>query len=401
MPIIYLLDFYAEMRLLRELRCKIMSYLHLPDQNVSDKDQKALKKIKIKLETIKKQDGKYWLKTDCKNEIALELDYELGELNKDEIFLEKGEQHFFNYLDERHPGFKSELAKCVHFLNNQRYQHFITDRDGTVSDYCGRYQSSIQSIHNAVFLSSFAKVIQGKSIIITSAPLYNIGLKDISIFRGNEFVLSGSKGREIIDENGHKAQYPIEKTQQRKLNRLNQALEQLLDQEEYSPFRFIGSGLQYKFGQTTLARQDKNKAIAEEKSQQLKREVEKLLVKLDPKQNFFRLEDTGKDLEIMLTVNSQDTSELKEDFNKGHGLKFITEQCNLNIKNQNLLICGDTSSDLSMLEMANKMKANCTSIFVTTNDKLKQEVKKLCNQSLIVSSPEVLTSALYLYSKTQ
>lgn len=399
MPIIYLADFYAEMRLLRETRFKILQDLQTSDQSVKPYHFKELQKIKTRLESIVKDRGLFSLKTNQEGAIAIELDYELSELQKDEIFLKDGEKGLFKYLQNIHPDFNNEVDKGVKFLENQEFMHFITDRDGTVSNYCGRYQSSIQSIHNAVFLSSLTKKIEGKSIIITSAPLYNIGLKDISIFLEEDFVLAGSKGRELTDEKGLKFEYPIEKYQQEKLNELNNAIENLLSKAEYSSFRYIGSGLQYKFGQTTLARQDKNESIPEDQSLNLKHEIEKLLKKLDPDSSFFRLEDTGKDLEIMLTVDSED-DQGKKDFDKGHGLHFITEQLNMKIENQKLLICGDTSSDLPMLKAANDMGANASSIFVTTDNDLKREVKKLCQDSFIVSSPDVLVTALYLYSKT-
>jgi thioredoxin reductase len=89
-----------------------------------------------------------------------------------------------------------------------------------------------------------------------------------------------------------------------------EAIEELLEKPEFSPFRYIGSGLQYKFGQTTLARQDKNLSIPKTKSIHLKEEVQKLINKTDPKQKYFWLEDTGKDLEIMLTVSKNDQVEV-------------------------------------------------------------------------------------------
>ena len=52
-----------------------------------------------------------------------------------------------------------------------------------------------------------------------------------------------------------------------------------------------------------------------------------------------------------------------------------------------------------MLERANDMQADVSSIFVTTDDSLKKEVKKLCEQSIIVSNPDILVTSLYLYSK--
>lgn len=399
MPIIYLADFYAEMRLLRETRCKIISNIK-STQKPNHYDLRELNNIEGRLTSIKKNDSLFQLKTHQDDVIALELDYELGEIQKDKIFLEDGEDALLKHFEDIHPNFKNEVDKGVEFLKHQQFQHFITDRDGTISNYCGRYQSSVQSIYNALFLSNFAKNIEGNSIIITSAPLYNIGLADISVQPENDFILAGSKGRELIDENGQKHEYTIKEDQQQKLDELNSALKNLLKKDEYSSFRYIGSGLQLKFGQTTLARQDKNQSIPEKKSLNLKHEIRDLLKRLDPEKNYFRLEDTGKDLEMILTVETEN-KEFKEDFDKGDGFKFITDQLNIKTQNQKILICGDTASDLPMIERANDMQADVSSIFVTRDDSLKKEVKRLCEQSIIVSNPDILVTSLYLYSKTQ
>ena len=396
MEIIYLADFYMQMRMLRETRAFIVSALRSTDDLLENDFIKQLQRAEDQIQGIPKKSGCYTLKTHDDEEVHLELDYELGELKKDRIYLEKGQKALQEHLADINPNFNEELEKGLEFLGKRKFHHFITDRDGTVSNYCGRYQSSIQAIYNAIYLSDIARKIPGKSVILTSAPLYRIGLVDISVQPKEDFVLAGSKGRELQDENGQQYHYPIDKEQQEKLDKLNEAIEELLEKPEFSPFRYIGSGLQYKFGQTTLARQDKNRSIAESKSLHLKEEVQKLINRTDPKQEHFRLEDTGKDLEIMLTVSKNDQV---EDFNKGHGVKFIAQKLKLPMKEKNVLICGDTASDLPMLTAAKEMGAHVTCIFVTTDTELQKEVTRYCEDALIVSSPDVLVSLLYHYAK--
>ena len=395
MEIIYLADFYTQMRMLRETRAFIVNEI-LAEKPISNEYLHQLDKIEKQLQSILQLDGFYQLKTHDDDPISLELDYELSELKKDRLFLDDGQQGLEDYLSSIHYEFQKELKKAKQFLSNRQFDHFITDRDGTVANYCGRYQSSIQAIYNAIYLTRFAEKIPGKSVILTSAPLCRIGLIEISVQPEDQFVLAGSKGRELQDEKGHQYHYPIDKKQQEKLDELNEAIEELLEKPEFSPFRYIGSGLQYKFGQTTLARQDKNRSIAGSKSLHLKEEVQKLINRTDPKQEHFRLEDTGKDLEIMLTVSKNDQV---EDFNKGHGVKFIAQKLKLPMKGKNVLICGDTASDLPMLTAAKEMGAHVTCIFVTTDTELQKEVTRYCEDALIVSSPDVLVSLLYHYAK--
>lgn len=61
----------------------------------------------------------------------------------------------------------------VEFLGGEHcsFQNLITDRDGTINNYCGRYKSSIQSAYNSVFLSCFALFCCVNAAILTAAPL--------------------------------------------------------------------------------------------------------------------------------------------------------------------------------------------------------------------------------------
>ena len=396
MEIIYLADFYMQMRMLRETRAYIVSALRSTNEQLENEHIKQLERTLDLLNAIHKKNGSYILKTHDTEEVHLELDYELGELKKDKIYLEEGQKALEQHLADINPNFNEELEKGLDFLGKRKFHHFITDRDGTVSNYCGRYQSSIQAIYNAIYLSDVARKISGKSVILTSAPLYRIGLVDISVQPKEDFVLAGSKGRELQDEKGQQYHYPIDKEQQGKLDKLNEAIEEMLEKPEFSPFRYIGSGLQYKFGQTTLARQDKNLSISKAKSLHLKEEVQKLIQRIDPKHEHFRLEDTGKDLEIMLTISKNDQV---EDFNKGHGVKFIAQKLELPMKEKNVLICGDTASDLPMLKAAKEMGAQVTCIFVTTDRELQKEVARYCKDAFILSSPDSLVSLFYHYAK--
>lgn len=397
MPIKTLAEFYTCMQLLQQARAKIVNAINVSD-TIDVKDLKYLEQIKINLEDIPRNGNLYELKTSQGKSIELELDYELHELRKDDIFLKHGHKALKDHMCKIHKNYEQEVNDGFEFLKKHSFKHFVTDRDGTITNYCGRYQSSIQSIYNALCLSEFKKAIDGRSIILTSAPLQDIGLADVSIQPEGEFILAGSKGRELLlDYKKHT--FPIEEHQQRKLNELNEAIDKLLEREEFSSFRYIGSGLQHKFGQTTLARQDKNNSISAKKSQELKNSIENLLQKLDPSNSYFSLEDTGKDLEIMLKINSG-TNNLEE-FDKGHGLKFIMKHLDEDIRNESLLICGDTASDVPLITAAQHLGAGVTSVFVTEDENLKDLVKAKCKDAFFVSSPDVLIYMLYKYSKHQ
>ena len=392
MQLTYLADFYTQMRMLREVRRSIVSAL-LANETTEDQYISQLKKTENQLRAIPKAGNFYKLKTYDDDHVLLELDYELGEIKKDSIYLEQGQQALENHLSTIHTDFKKQVNEGVHFLRDKQFDHFVTDRDGTIANYCGRYQSSIQAIYNAMYLSDFAKVIPGKRIILSAAPLYHIGLLAISIQPKAEYVFAGSKGREFVDINGDKFYYSIDEKQEKKLKQLNQAIEKVLEKKEFSTFRYIGSGLQYKFGQTTLAHQDKNTSIAQERSLQLRKIIDQLVKDLDPDAHFFNMVDTGKDLEITLTYKKEGQDQAEE-FDKGHGLNFLIRKLKMEIYGKKILICGDTASDLPMLQAAKDLQASVTCIFVTTDNALKKQVKKICPDALIVNSPDILVTIL-------
>jgi len=155
----------------------------------------------------------------------------------------------------------------------------------------------------------------------------------------------------------------------------------------------IGSGLQYKFGQTTIARQDVSSSIPELKSTAFLIKVENLLKRLDPDNQYFRIEDTGLDIEIILTVSDSGSDSLK-DFDKGDGLSFLNTELSLNLSDGKTLICGDTFSDLAMVKKSIEITGTTIAIFVTTDEKLKKELSRICPKSILVSSPDVLVWSL-------
>ena len=390
-------DFYECMRILHKVRKSILNAI-LHAERIKIRDLVTLERIKHKLEEIPKTDELYKLKSLQNEDIILELDYELGEIKKDSIFLKFGPKALKDHMCEIHSNYQNEVDAGLKFLKKFEFDHFITDRDGTISNYCGRYRSSVQSIYNALCLSGFSKAVNGKSIILTSAPLFHHGLEEVSIQSQDEYILSGSKGREILIEN-NKHNFPLAKDEKEKLQELENEISHLLEDDDFSVFKHIGSGFQIKFGQITLARQDKNHSIKEEKSQNLKIIIQNLIKGIDPERTYFGIEDTGYDLEIMLKIKSQRNT--LEEFDKGHGFKFIMNELQVNLKNKTILICGDTASDVPMLKAAQELGANVLSVFVTNDEKLKDLVSSVCERSHFVSSPDVLVYMLYKYAEKQ
>ena len=164
-------------------------------------------------------------------------------------------------------------------------------------------------------------------------------------------------------------------------------------------FSLSGSGLQLKFGQTTIARQDISNSIPKQGSLKFFKIIENIVAEIDPDNKYFRIEDTGLDIEILLTIGGNDQSGKLRDFDKGDGINFLNTELNLNLSKGPNLICGDTNSDVPMVATSMEKTKDTYSIFVTNNDELKQKVKNVCAKTIFVNEPDILVTALYYLSK--
>jgi hypothetical protein len=348
----------------------------------------SLERAKSFLDALPREGDKVLLTLDGK-ELPFSLEYEISELEKDIVFLNGGEQELYGYLEGLHSGFSREVSEGVKFLEGINFRNLFSDRDGTVNNYCARYNTSVQSAYNAAFIAKYVKNRVENGVILTSAPLEGTGIIDLSAMPEYSVIFGGSKGREMADLKGNRRRYPVEEEKQKQLDELNRRLEELLDQNGYRKLQMIGSGLQFKFGQTTVARQDMNGSVEPKKSEEFLREVEELVKDLDPGREVFRIEDTGKDIEILLTVEGG-----SRDFDKGDGIEFIDQTLGLGLLEGPNLICGDTHSDVPMVRASMERTENTFAVFVTKDDELKQEVKDVCDSSFFLDEPDSLVTIL-------
>ena len=279
----------------------------------------------------------------------------------------------------------------VAMLEGKKLNAFITDRDGTINNYCGRYRSSVQPIYNAIWLTRFAEECCENPIIITSAPLKDPGIVDVSVNPEKKIIYAASKGREFIDLTGTRRSFEVAPEKQQILDRLNEQLKALVAQPEYEKYGLIGSGLQLKFGQTTIARQDISESIPAEESAAFKDELTRIVATLDPERKNFRIEDTGLDIEIILTIEGE--GGLK-DFDKADSVNYLADELGLELSRGPHLVCGDTASDAPMIDATVAHSEDTYAIFVTTNDELRERVMRSSPNAVIVPTPDMLVAIL-------
>jgi hypothetical protein len=352
-----------------------------------------LRKTLSEIEALPREEGRYRLNVSGLGERPLDLSYETTELQRDIRFLTEGEAALAADLTAAHPGFEDRVREGIEFLSGVRFRNLFSDRDGTVNNYCARYNTSVQSAYNALFITRYVKTQVTNGVILTSAPLADVGIIDMSAMPEGAVILGGSKGREMEDTRGRRHRYEIPEEQARKLAALNGRLKTLLETPDYRKFSLIGSGLQFKFGQTTVARQDMTESVDPDESEAFLERVRDLVSDLDPTSRDFRIEDTGKDIEIMLTVETEGEDD-RRDFDKGDGIRFIDDTLNLGMSRGPNLVCGDTGSDVPLVEAALDRCADTRTIFVTRDEALKERVRAVGADCFFVESPDMLAMIL-------
>ena len=382
-------DFYALMGDTREVRFGAVATL-LAGGEVDGAVIQSLSNALDSLEDVPEIEGRRVLSLDGPRSVNLDMDYEINELRKDIFYLEEGEETFLDFLADLHPGFDTHVAAGRDLLGGLDLACMVTDRDGTINNYCARYLTSIQSVYNALFLSRFARDHVARPIILTSAPLD--GLVKISVNPEGEIYYAASKGRECLDLEGRVRRLAISEDKQEAIAALNERLEELLARPEYGKFLLIGSGLQFKFGQSTVARQDIGKSIDPAESEAFLETLTTLVHELDPDHRNFRMEDTGLDVEIILTIET--SGEGLKDFDKGDGVRFLDAELGLEMFRGVHLVCGDTGSDVPMLEAALEMAPETRAIYVTEDEPLARRVTGLTGNALIVPTPDVLVTIM-------
>ncbi len=382
-------DFYTLMGDTREVRYHAVATI-LDGGEVDATVTQSLSNALDSLEDIPEIKGKHVLSLDGSSSIDLDMDYEINELRKDIFYLEEGEETFLDFLGDLHPDFDTHVAAGRDLLQGLDLGCLITDRDGTVNNYCARHLTSIQSIYNGVFLSRFARDHVARPIILTSAPLD--GLVKISVNPEGKMYYAASKGRECLDLEGCIRRLAISADKQQAIDVLNDRLTQLVAQPGFGKFLLIGSGLQFKFGQSTVARQDIGKSIDAAESEAFLGTLKALVSELDPHRSNFRVEDTGLDVEIILTIETSEDG--LKDFDKGDGVRFLNSELDLGMFHGLHLVCGDTGSDVPMLEAALEMAPDTRAIYVTENTELARRVTDLTDNALIVPEPDMLVAIM-------
>lgn len=287
-----------------------------------------------------------------------------------------------------------------------------SDRDGTLSNYCARYDTSVQPIWNALALSVFSMLPQVRRFVeVTSAPLdqpegFGNGLLDLTTSIVGPIALAGSSGRHYFGGVDEAGALPLSPTLQRRFTRLQEAAIALI--ERYPTFRKIGSGFQIKYDQICIGIQNQARSVPVGEAEEFQRALSEMVDELNAAEGaevfHLGLIDHDSNAEIKIDDDpAEGQAQPAGSYGKRQGFNYLYEVLALATRapkgsgRPNFLLCGDTPGDIGLIEGALDRRApeNVFGIFVTKDRSLRARVKALLPKGNVafVSNPDALVMA--------
>ncbi|KAI6229697.1 putative trehalose-6-phosphate synthase 2 [Aphelenchoides fujianensis] len=300
--------------------------------------------------------------------------------------------------------FHEDVDDCANFLarflnstaTEGRKPIMITDWDGTMKDYCSQYATNLQPIYSAAAIGRFAEYTR-LTAVLTAGPLRGPGILYLTALPiDGPVVFSGSCGREVQLRNQRVVHDDgISNGRMRALEQVNEQVRSLLTLDEYSQFGLVGSGVQRKVDRLTLGVQTDCKHVHPDLSSRYQEEVRARMKRIDPNNQMLYF-DPSTELEVEIVVHNDGSV-----WNKANGVERLMQTVGDTLQPPGrVLICGDTASDLPMVQHAVNINPQGTmAIFFGANEQLQRRVKGLFSDPAancwFVPSPAVLLAAMY------
>ncbi|GMT33117.1 hypothetical protein PFISCL1PPCAC_24414, partial [Pristionchus fissidentatus] len=434
-------EFKAELYSMQEARKRIVAVVtakkgpRLP----AIEDVDILSKTLAILEDSRTKDG-IRLITSASQSITINIRDEIAGLKKDIAYLRRllagasldnqsiesvfATVHLPEILAPHQPvnkeRFEEEVEGVITFLNHLVDKSlkvkpiFITDWDGTMKNYCSQYATNLQPVYSAIGMAAFASTCTRLSAVLTAGPLKGPGILDLTALpivgekekptdpsKDGPIVFSGSWGREwrlnarrVLYDDG------ISEEGRDTLNRLNDEMDDLLEaNDEFSQFRLVGSGVQVKVDRLTLGVQTVCNEVDNELSLRYQDAVRERMHRVDPSQQVLVFE-TATELEVEVCLHSSGTV-----WNKADGIDRLLEATKNRLEEGRVLIAGDTTSDLPMLQYAMDHNPQETfALFVGQSPSLESRVREMVGDDTrvcYISCPDVFHAGLASFLATQ
>uniref|UniRef100_A0A5S6QYK5 T6PP_N domain-containing protein n=1 Tax=Trichuris muris TaxID=70415 RepID=A0A5S6QYK5_TRIMR len=398
--------FYALMYQLCQCRRNIVASL-LKGDAVEHELLVSLEKVRNKIVTAVKGDFVLTLTADNGKSMHLNVKDELLGIEKDLCFLgcmksgSSGSKYFVDCLARYHPKsvetFHEEVAFTERMLKrimSAGLGVFITDWDGTMKTYCSNYRTSVQPVYSAYWLSGFAKLCGSLCAVLTAGPLGDFGILNLVAVpvEQTNVIFGGSWGREwLINNHRHVDRTAVTENGEEHLNKLTQCLLKLIhERTDFHRFLMTGSGFQRKVDRITIGFQTVSGEVTDQERTAFLDAVMTAVRTIDADDKIFSVRHEKLDIEVVLRT-------VQGCWTKGDGVRYLLKETGKSLAADVVWICGDTTSDLPMLDFALQANPkNTYATFVNPCDEIRSTVtaNMAPDHYTFVGCPEVLHAAM-------
>ncbi len=343
------------------------------------------------LEEAEDRDGLAELEAAEDQTLSLDLAEETRQLENDLIYLEDGREALFRHLAKRHHAFRDAVKRGLRAISGHGVNILLGDFDGAIRGPNQRFATAAQPAWNAVAWSRFAMARAKRPLLWTQGPMAGPGLLDLASLPPRTFAYAASLGRQYQDAEGRQGAVPLSLEKATLLESINARLAMLLADPTWRAFAFVGSGLQFRRGETVIARQDVRGSVDADDSLALLEHVHDIVDAVDPQREHFRVEDDGHDVAVAPTVAQAD---VWRDFSATDGLRAVDAALGLDLAQGPHLLCCGGASGLALLEALVGLGPQVHCLFVTDRDDLARRARQACAQAAVVAHPDIAAAVL-------
>lgn len=338
------------------------------------------------LEEAVERDGRLVLTLGDDQRLRLELGEELTQLENDVVYLEEGREALLKHLAKRHHGFRDAVRRALRELAPPSVNLLLCQAGALLRAPGQRRVTAAQPAWNAVALGRFAAARAKRPVLWSAAPLSGPGLADLCAVPRQDFTLAGSLGRQLLDTQGRESAWPMPLRQASLLEAINARLAMLLADPDWRAFAYVGSGLQFRRGETVVARQDSRESVDEDASLALLEHVHDIVDAVDPEREYFRVKDDGRDVAVSPTAREAGDG---QEFTPAEGLRALADALGLDLgQGPHLACCGGTPG-LELLEALAAHTDDLRCLFVTDREELGAKARELCPRTTVVAHPDI------------
>ena len=323
--------------------------------------------------------------------LSLDLAEEISQLENDLAYLEDGRDALVKRLGKHRPGLRDAIRRGLKNIAGETVNTLICDCDALYRPASQRLLTTIQPAWNAVAASRFAMARSKKPVLWSDAPLTGPGIIDRATMPPQTFAYAASLGRQWQTPDGDQGEAPLSQEKADLLEAINTRLAALMADPAWIAFTCVGTGLQFRRGETSIARQDASASIDEDASLALLEHVHDVVDAVDPERLHFRVDDDGHDITITPTAANRD---LWNDFSPAEGLRNLNAALGLHLETGPHLICCTGPQGVSLLAAMAGYTTDLRAIFVTDRDDLAHRATTICPRTAIVRHPDTVAAIL-------